>query len=91
MGFTMILNKRNGQEERLLRKLMVLVRTSNNSSIQTQEDLSNYIGIMFNELSFEERRDIILDWLQFKKDPIRAVRGVANELLELFVPEDDDP
>lgn len=81
----MLLNRRHRDEEKLLRKLMVLIRLSGDKSIKDQQDVGKYVRDMYNDLGFEETRDIMLAWSRIHANPERYVRTeLADEIIELF-------
>jgi hypothetical protein len=82
----MILNRRHNAEEKFIRKVMVLVRLSKDSSIKDQSDVSRYIHEMFKDLSFEESKDILIAWKRLQDDPYHYIgTDLVEEMLEFFL------
>jgi hypothetical protein len=84
-SLNMILNKRHSLEEKLIRKVMVIIRLSADTSIEDGSDVSRYVNSMFPDLPFEEKRDIITAWMRVKNDPQEYIyKELAGEIFEFF-------
>jgi hypothetical protein len=79
-----ILNRRAVEEERFLRRLIVLVRLSGDKSIKNQVDVSNYVKDLYKDLSFGEIRDIMLSWRRIKDNPAVEAEKIIAELIEFY-------